>query len=216
MNWVKTIAAASCAAIIGSAASAATVVNGSFEDGPDLIGSWDIINGPTPIDGWNADPNIEIQTQATLGLTPQDGLRYAELDTNVNARIYQKIVLDAGTYLLSFFYSPRVNDTSDDADTNDMSYSVADLSGSVLGAPTPGEFNHGEWTEVTGYFTVAADGTEVELSFQASGETPTSGCGNCGALLDNVSIAAVPLPAGLLLMLSAVGAFGFARRRTQA
>ena len=69
---------------------------------------------------------------------------------------------------------------------------------------------------MTGYFTVAADGTEVELSFQASGETPTSGCGNCGALLDDVSIAAVPLPAGLLLMLSAVGAFGFARRRTQA
>ena len=213
INWLKTIAAASCAAIIGSAASAATVVNGSFEDGP-AVSNWQIFGS---IPGWSADPNIEIQTADTLNsIDPQDGARYAELDTNTNSRIYQSIILDAGTYLLSFFYSPRVNDTSADADTNDMSYSVADLSGSIIGAPTPGEFEHGEWTKVTGYFTVGADGTEVELSFQASGETPTDGCGNCGALLDNVSIAAVPLPAGLLLMLSAVGAFGFARRRTQA
>jgi len=222
MNWLKTIAAASCAAIIGSTASAATVVNGGFELGPNLDGSWDIFegaggDGPTAITGWSADPNIEIQTADTLSqIDPNSGDRYAELDTNTNATIYQDILLDAGTYLLSFFYSPRVNDTSADANTNDMSYSVAGLSGSILGAPTLGEFNYSEWTEVTGYFTVEDDDTTVTLSFQASGETPTSGCGNCGALLDDVSIAAVPLPAGLLLMLSAVGAFGFARRRTQA
>lgn len=214
MYWLKKLAMASCAAMIASSANAATIVqNGSFEDGP-AVSNWQIFGS---IPGWEADPNIEIQTAGTLGsIDPQEGDRYAELDTNQNSRIYQNLMLDAGTYLLSFFYSPRVNDTSDDANTNDMTYSVAGLSGSILGAPALGEFEHGKWTEVTGYFTVADDNTKVELSFQASGETPTDGCGNCGALLDNVSIAAVPLPAGLLLMLSAVGAFGFARRRTQA
>lgn len=211
MYWLKKLAMASCAAMIASSANAATIVqNGSFEDGP-AVSNWQIFGS---IPGWEADPNIEIQTAGTLGsIDPQEGDRYAELDTNQNSRIFQDIVLDAGTYMLSFFYSPRVNQSP--TDTNDMSYSIAGLSGEILGAPD-GDFAHGAWTEVTEYFTIDADNTLATLSFQASGETPTNGCGNCGALLDNVSIAAVPLPAGLLLMLSAVGAFGFARRRTQA
>jgi hypothetical protein len=208
------IGATAALALTATAASAATVVNGSFEDGPALIGSWDILEGPNPIPGWYAQPNIEIQTQPTIGLQAQDGVRYAELDTNQDARIYQDIALDAGTYLLSFWYSPRVD--ASPTNTNDMVYEIsagttAYIAEIITLAPN-GDFLHGEWTNVQAEFTLDTDET-IQLSFAATGGSFFDGCGNCGALLDNVSIAAVPLPAGGLLLLSALFGAGALRRR---
>jgi len=226
MNWLKTIVAASSVAIIGSTASASTVINGSFEDIGNAVltgtggGSWTFFNGVT---GWTGDPNIEIQSNGTIGaVDAQEGSYYAELDTNQDARMFQDIALDAGTYLLSFFYSPRVN--ASPTTTNDMTYVVATDAGMPTGVDLVNElitgapnyaYAYGEWTQVKSYFTLASSQT-IQLSFAATGGSHASGCGNCGALIDNVTLAAVPLPAGVLLMLSALGAFGFARRRTQA
>lgn len=216
MNWLKTIAAASTVAIIGSVASASTVINGSFEDIGDgvLNGSgWQIF---PDVPGWNGAPTIEIQSEPTLGFKAQEGDYYAELDTNRNSRIFQNVVLDAGTYVLSFFYSPRVNQTP--TDTNDLGYSVStgdDLVSEIIAGAPNDDYPHGIWTEVKAYFTLERSET-VELSFEALGAESGDNCGSCGALIDDISLAAVPLPAGVLLMLSALGAFGFARRRTQA
>jgi len=221
MNWLKTIVAASSVAIIGSVASASTtnfVENGSFEDigGAVLNGNgWTIVNG---IPGWEGKPNIELQTFDTLGFAANDDDFYAELDTNQDSRIEQEIDLDIGTYLLSFFYSPRVNESP--TSTNDLQYLVSAggelASGTIEGAPN-NDYPWRKWTEVQAYFTITGANETINLSFAAEGGSQgADNCGSCGALIDSVSIAAVPLPAGVLLMLSALGAFGFARRRTQA
>jgi len=210
--------AAIAALVVGcvSPAMSATVLNGSFED----IGSGSL-NGRgwnhfAAIPGWTGLPNIEIQSNRTLrGIDAQEGDRYAELDTNGDFGISQDIFLTAGRYRLSFWYSPRVNDLQ--TSTNDMFYSVTDqisgtlTFGAVKGAPDP-QFRHGEWTQITSNFSVAQD-TRVELLFGASGGSRYRGCGNCGALIDNVDISAVPLPAGGLLLLGGLGAFAVMRSR---
>ncbi len=152
--YIKFLAAAVMAASIASGATASTVQNGSFEDigAGTLNGSgW---NHFSNIPGWTGDPNVEVQSAKTLGsIDAQDGDYYAELDTNQDAGIYQDIALTAGRYLLSFWYSPRVNDLS--TSTNDMIYSISNgstlLSGAINGAPNA-SYPHGVWTEVTGSF----------------------------------------------------------------
>lgn len=217
MNHTKMMLLAACAAVISSGASAATIQNGSFED----IGTG-TLNGSgwshfSNIPGWTGDPNVEIQSNSTLGsVNTPFGNRYVELDTNQDAGISQLITLAAGRYQLTFWYSPRVN--ADPTSTNDMTFKISNgastlLDGTINGAPNAA-FPHGTFTEVTAEFTTT--GGMFDLAFQATGGSFASGCGNCGALIDNVSISAVPLPAGLMLMLTGLGALGVARRRKTA
>ena len=210
-----------CAVVFASTAGAATitngnyVTNGSFEDigeGSFNRAGW---NHFSDVPGWTGEPNIEIQSNSTLGsIDAQSGVNYAELDTNQDAAMFQNIALDAGTYDLSFWYSPRVD--ASNTQTNDMTFSVASLATNyidtlITGAPNA-LFPHGGWTNVVSTFTLNT-AEMITLTFAATGGSFFGGCGNCGALIDNVSVAAVPLPAGLLLMLSAFGVFAFARRR---
>lgn len=211
----RVFAAAAFAAMIASGAAASTLLNGSFEDigGGTLNSSgWNHFSG---IPGWTGVPNIEIQSAITLGsIDAQHGQYYAELDTNQDAGIFQDVALSAGRYILSFWYSPRVDATP--TSTNDMVYSVSNgaslLSGAINGAPNA-SYPHGAWTEVTGSFEVATDSI-VRVAFAATGGSHHPGCGNCGALIDNVSISSVPLPAGGALLVAGLGAFGLMRRRS--
>lgn len=200
------------------AASAATVVNGSFEEAPSVVGkrgnsfadmmnvasgkqSWDIWQ---TLPGWTtaSGAGIEVQTNGTLKkIDAQDGSYYVELDSKNNSSMEQQVTLSAGTYDLSFYYAPR----DKDANSNGIDFSIGSLAGNVAGPNA--EFPRFEWTEVTRRFSVATDGSYT-LSFAASGAS-----NSLGGLIDNVSISEVPLPASAALLLGGLAGFGALRRK---
>ena len=224
---MKKIALAALLAVVasGSVVQAATIVqNGSFEDSPGTTGlngrafnslvsgapGWDIF---TTVPGWKATggAGIEIQTDKAVGQTDAlFGEHYVELDSNNNSSMHQTLSLTAGRYLLSFWYSPRALQGNSQAQTNGISYAIANLAGSVTG---PGGVNGtkvGDWTEITGIFNVGADST-YNLDFAAVGTSDSY-----GGFIDNVSVAAVPVPAAGLLLVGALGGLAALRRRRAA
>lgn len=204
-------------------ASAATLLmNGSFEEAPTIRGqrggdftqlsqsgrSWDIFDA---LPGWYSNiDEIEIQTNRTLGqIDAADGQYYVELDANRNSRISQDLFLTAGTYDLSFAYSPRMSN----AGTNGLGLSLTGRFGTALSesyAGPNGTYQRGEWSFITERFTIAQGGFYV-LSFEGQGRSDS-----LGALLDDVSLAAVPLPAGVILMLSGLAGLVVLRHRRRA
>lgn len=214
-----------------SAAHAATVVNGSFEmdagiaqDGQAFStlaagtgeNSWSVFNS---LPGWTttSGAGIEIQTANTLGsINAQDGQHYVELDSHNNSSMQQSINFSStGSYLLSFFYSPRDSNTA----SNVIDYSLFDavspfaavLGGSVTGPSAgPPVTAVGVWTQISAIFVITQVGN-YNLKFAAGGTN-----NSLGGFVDNVSIAAVPVPAGGLLLLGALGGLAALRRRKTA
>lgn len=210
----------------GTSAEASTIVqNGSFEqdagtgakntnDFSSMVGasgtsSWDIF---TSVPGWTASggldgsgDGLEIQTAKTIPLTPFDGDYYAELDGDKNATISQSISLSTGRYSLSFGYSPR----DDSITTNVISYGISTLFQDTVNGPAA-DVPQGAWTEVEFEFVVATAG-EFDLFFDAAGDSDS-----VGGFVDDVAINAVPLPAGGLLLLTALGGVAALRRRRKA
>lgn len=221
------------ASLAGSGSAATIVVNGSFEQGTGTgtanntafgnlgqpgSSSWDIYKG-TNVTGWTAGTSgIEIQTDNTLpgsggaNVNAQDGENYVELDTTRNSSMSQTVFLSGGTYILSFFYSPRVNTTEVSPTTNAITAGLLGTGGplfSLLADGPSGSVPYGQWTEFNYQFT-AAQGY-YDLFFRADGQS-----NSYGGLLDNVSITAVPVPAAGLLLLGAIGGLGLVRRRKTA
>lgn len=227
--------AATAVLLLGTAANAATVMNGGFEVDPGVDGlkngndfsamagatgtsSWDIWQsdqaGISSDFGWqtNASPSapfegVEIQTAGTLTqIDPKSGNYYAELDSDQNSTIWQDIILDVGQYVLTFFYSPREEDIA----TNGITTS---LSGGLLAPLTtngPGGVDGtavGTWTEITRFFEVKTAGTYT-LTFDASGSSES-----LGGLIDDISVSVVPLPASALLLLGGLGGLAAMRKR---
>jgi hypothetical protein len=219
---IKTLALATALIFGTGAASAAVVTNGSFELDPGVVSqgvsghgrgavfsqlpektgrNWGIWT--SGVAGWSSDANgIEFQTERTLGpnLTPSDGNYYVELDTRRNSRIFQNVDLNPGRYNLSFDYAPRVNSTDSNAISVTLDGYVNELvSNSYSGGAR-------SWTTFNYGFDVNASGL-VELGFSARGAS-----NSLGGLLDNVNISVVPLPGGLVFLLSALAGFGVLRR----
>lgn len=193
--------AMAAAMLFGAAASASIVTNGSFESGVPTLsnGNWGIVTLP----GWsNTSGGIEVHTQPTLGLTPDDGSYYIEMDGNNNYTISQTVFLAIGSYALTFAYSPRMSDPN----TNGIDYAVGSLLSGTATGPG-GSIVQGAWTPFTQNFSVVAGGNYT-LSFSGSGANDS-----LGGLLDNVAISAVPLPASGLLLLGAFGGVAALRRR---
>ena len=207
------IGVAAALAFGASAASAVTVVNGSFEEDPGFVAtdgqsfgtlvtgtgnnSWSVF---TSLPGWSvvSGPGVEVQTTNTLGtINPQDQDHYVELDSNSNSSILQSInFTSTGSYLLSFWYSPR----DGNAASNIIDYSLGPLlSGSVTGPSNVVPVTAvGLWTLIEATFVVTQTGS-YNLVFTANGTN-----NSLGGFIDNVSIAAVPVPAGGLLLLGSV------------
>lgn len=237
--WIASATVAGMA--LTAPATAATLINGDFESvsNPSEVGlvhgrqlstlantgsGWDVYD---TLPGWETTVNnnnamtagIEIQTNRTLGsIDAHSGQHYVELDSHpnstngniANSSMLQELTLDAGSYLLSFYYSPRTNTPA----TNGIRYkvlgSVGDADGFVTG-PSVAPNVVGQWHRVEMLFDIASNQTDVDLIFSAGGTQDT-----LGGFIDTVAIAAVPLPAGGLLLITGLGALGFARRRKKA
>jgi hypothetical protein len=212
------------ALVLAAPASASIVTNGSFEMDPGVRGNngaifadlanpgganWAVWN---TLPGWTAvplgGPGIEVQTDETLGnIDAQDGEYYVELDSTANATIRQNVALVAGSYELSFWYSPRIGGANGPA-TNAMTYAIGGLlSGNLTGPGINPVTAVGQWTQIVVSFVVAVNGT-YNLDFAARGTNDS-----LGALIDNVSIAAVPVPAAGGLLLLGLGGLASMRRR---
>lgn len=213
----------------GSVTHAATLVqNGSFENDPapgsvgqnngllfsQLVGSsqgWDVY-GALP--GWTkvgGGSGIEVQTNKAVAQTDaMFGKHYVELDSNNNSAMRQTLSLTVGGYKLSFWFSPRaLRNVQSTAETNGISYSIANLSGSIAGPGGAAGTSVGAWTEITGIFKVAQAGS-YNLDFAATGSSDSY-----GGFIDNVSVAPspVPIPAAGLLLIGALGGLAALRRR---
>ncbi|SET70334.1 VPLPA-CTERM sorting domain-containing protein [Paracoccus homiensis] len=210
MRFGKFLAAAVAGVLVAGAASAATVVNGGFEDVSGLnkgglnkgkYGIYESISGWTKATGGG----IELQNNATLGnRDANSGNWYVELDSTRNSSMYQDITFStAGVYAMSFFYAPRTKTPGD----NGVSYSIANGSSELVSGLVDG-VAPADWMKVTsGSFKVDA-GDTLRLTFSAEGIS-----NSLGGFIDDVSIAPVPLPASALLLMGALSGMGIAARR---
>lgn len=203
MKILNTCLAAAAAVTIAGAAHAATVVNGSFEDTPDMGGaSWRVFDS---IDGWSTASGAGIEIQSGVVMTSQDGNNHIELDSHgsgSNSTMAQSIYFDEGVYRLSFYYAPRTNRTG----SNGIQYSVGEYLLGTVSGPN-GMYARRQWSLVEADFSVTDSGY-YDLSFAATGREDT-----LGGLLDNVSISEVPLPASAMLLLGGLAGFGALRRK---
>jgi choice-of-anchor C domain-containing protein len=189
------------AAGLSGQAQAVSINNGSFESGAvDPGGGFvTLLAGSSAVTGWN----IVTGSIDYIGgyWNAQDGLRSIDLNGLAVSEISQSLSgLSIGQqYKVSFWLAGNpdggVNPKTLDVLTtlvNSQSYSF-NASGKPRG-------NMG-WVEQFFYFT--ADATTALLTFKST-------TGDCcyGPALDNISIAATPLPAALPLFGSALGAFG--------
>jgi choice-of-anchor C domain-containing protein len=197
-------------------AQAATIVNGSFEDGLADIGAFTTVYSPdsTSITGWKVlSGNVDyIGTYWTAA----DGSRSLDMNGLVPGSIGQTItgLVFGQQYTITFDLAgnpaggPEPKTLQVMASAGSSSYSF-DATNSTL--------SNMDWVPES--FSFTADGTSEMLTF-ASTTTGDSGNGTYptafGPALDNVSIAATPLPAALPLFaggLGMIGLFGARKRR---
>lgn len=193
------------AGFITNPAVAATMLqNGSFEDlgGQSLNnGSWGVVPN---LPGWQANQGIELQTTPTLGLMPNHGKYYVELDAYKNSSMSQDVFLTAGQYILSGWYAPR---TGVMPNSNIIDWGVAGVLAETVTGPTATILSM-TWTQFSQTFLIDTAGT-YSVFVSAGGLSDS-----VGGLVDNMSLAAVPIPAaGLLLLASLAGLGALARRR---
>lgn len=221
----KLLAAAVLALMAFSAAATATpiVTNGSFESG--VPGNkkglqngarFGNLNSSGPswdrwlkINGWTRTygSGIEVQSNRTLStIDAQEGTHYVELDSNSNSGMKQTLNLTHGDYVLKFWYSPRTAQ----ANTNGIEYTIGGLAGGYVTTNKPVSAVVGVWTEIVTKFSVGKRGA-YDLKFSATGLSDSY-----GGLLDNVSVAPVPLPAAGLGLMAALGGLASMKRRRKA
>ena len=159
-------------------------------------------------------------------INAHDGDQYVELDSDrnnggnpaeptTNSSMTRKVDLAKGWYELVWYYFPRTNNTNDD----NLIEVFVDGASQALGSSNPvssanlrRDGSVTDWVRISSTFFV--DGTDnlYGLTFRAGGRPNT-----LGGFVDSVSLAAIPLPASILFLgsaLGAVGVSGWRRRRT--
>ncbi len=185
-----------------SFANANFIQNGSFEDTRQANGTWSIYNN---VNGWQtvSGPGIEIRNNI-VG-TASHGVNFVELDSHngvdTNSAMAQTIATTSGAlYELLFDFSGRINQP---ANTNGISVFWNNL---LLADITAIGGSSNNW--LTQQFFVTGTGNDT-LKFLATGIDDSLG-GN----IDNVQLNAVPVPAAVWLLGTAIVMFGFGRRHS--
>ncbi len=183
------------------------VTNGSFEDTTQSAGSWNVYNA---VNGWSTlqGPGIELRNNA-VGQA-YDGVNFVELDSHnaidTNSWMGQTIATTSGLdYLLSFFYSPRIN-VATASNGIDVYWGSTLLNASPISGNGSGLSAH-QWTQYS--FTVKGTGSDL-LSFRAVGLDDS-----LGGSLDAVRLvtAPVPEPETYAMLLAGLAFVSFALRR---
>jgi hypothetical protein len=195
------------ALFVSGSATAASIINGSFEDNVLANGTWSTFyNGS--VNGWSSGPTPDygIEIRNNVAGQAYQGKNFVELDTFRNSVAYQGISTTAGeVYDLSFAYSTRPGVTGP-ANTNNISVF---WNGSSLG--TFGGINASSTTNNWILYTVQVVGTggSDELRFAATGTSDSY-----GGSLDAVAITtAVPEPEVYAMMGLGLGLLGWVGRR---
>lgn len=190
----------------GGSAQAATIVNGSFEDGVDP-GSFSTQGaGSTAITGWS----ISGGTVDYIGSywNASDGSRSIDLNGNGGgASIYQAMtdLVVNQKYRLSFDLSSNTDGGPVIKTTRAGVNENAEIFISSSATPRSAGLT---WSTYS--FDFWAAGTSTNLIFASQDQ------GAYGAALDNVVVSAVPVPASGLLLLAAIGGIAAGRRRRKA
>ncbi len=214
------VAVAACA--VASAAQAATVANGGFE-APDLGGDTVfsfITAGSVP--GWGSSAaDIEIWANGFNGVTSYEGTQHAEINARAAGTLFQDVAGIAAGATLTFGFAHRAR-----SGTDVLRFSMIDLGGDggLGGGDDTTLFSEefsattASWVLNTGstFAPVTALGGPVRLSFAAI--STGSGNASIGNFLDAVTLTAevppaVPVPAGVPLLVSGLAALALLRRR---
>lgn len=198
------LAAAMVLSVAGSA-NAATLINGSFESGPNPGSSFVTLGtGDSSITGWTVSAG---SIDYIGGYWPaQDGSRSIDL-AGLSLGTLSQTIADtvAGQAYTILFYASKNPDGGDPNRTGTISFGGNSLQ---FAYGLPNDRSNMNWTQYT--YNFVATGPNTVLSFAAD---QSAGC--CyGPALDNVRIInAVPEPSTWAMMLVGFGTIGFGMRR---
>lgn len=204
-HWLVGTAAALAAALVAGGASAAILVNGSFEEGADPGSFITLGNGSTAITGWT----VKGHGVDYIGSywTAAHGDRSVDLSALNGGTIQQTIDTIVGkTYKVTFWLAGNPDGGQGDkfVATSVSGDQVNSFSFHVGGGNT--KQNMG-WTQHS--YTFKAFDPTATLAFNSQTHTPY------GPALDNVSISAVPEPATWAMMIMGFGGVGAAVRASR-
>lgn len=189
------LTAASAALALAGPALAATTFTTNFDS--TNFGSAPGFTTLSSYEGWTGGANgIEVQYNNTAGRA-FSGANFVELDTSANSSMSR--VIDAGNYILRYWYSDR-------PDVPARSNGISVLLNGVQSFTSVGGNgdDQTDWRRQTFAFNVSAPTT---LTFAALGTSDSR-----GGYIDSVSLSAVPEPASWAMMIAGFGMMGFALR----
>lgn len=162
------------------------LTNGGFESLSVPLSTY-IITNKTNVPGWNttaSDNQIEIWQSGYLGVPAFEGTKFAELNANVVAALYQDIVTVPGQ-VIRYTFAHRGRDGSDT-----MALRIGAPNNTISGIPQVGSYTDGNtsWGFYTGSYTVPAGQFVTRFAFESV--SAAGGNQSIGNFLDSVSFAA--------------------------
>lgn len=198
---LKTLMLSSLAAIAATTATPAMAVTNFFTDFDSYsvpFGGYVIIPS---VEGWTATAGDGIELQNHAAGTPFSSPNLVELDSNNNSEMSRMI--DAGSYVLDWYYSARPGEA---AETNPIRIIVDSVGSAAITLSGIGNTDT-QWVHYQAFFTTQ---TSTFLRFRAEGTSDS-----LGGYLDNINLVgtAVPEPSTWAMLIFGFGLVGFVSRR---